>query len=452
MPRLDEVRSAMRDLEAKDIALDVIADDGVTQAQVLARYSTFAAELEDYVEWRDDQLDDGLEIIRQAYSSSETAESMDDEWSEFFLARGREASDRLTKRADGLDNHVPELKAYARRLATEESQFWAQLAVAPLARAAGDLAWQHRDLDVECERLEEKWESLLEDQNEDLNEKIESTLNEVHELFEEVVEELVTEWRGLIAKVEGVRLKPSDVPTGSVANAVGLILKGAATVIFTYTESLRSGTTAYLSTLTNLHQMQGGVAVLFTNVREQVREYLEQRRLETATETFDDAASDARDLAGKCPTPGQREDALRFTERVIDEVEPIIDAFELSYKRFVDTHREIFVGPVGPRAIEALIEPDVRERGLDAIADFDLERRLMALVDMSAPTIFVDIEGLSDDDKERIREIFLVEWRKLGEGLVAVKDDHLDDRLVQVGRDFVSKVVETMKSSKGGEE
>lgn len=441
----------MRDLEAKDIALDLIADDGVTQAQVLARYSTFAAEFEDYIEWRDDQLDDGLAVIKQAYSSSATGESMDDEWTDFFLARGREASDRLTKRAEGLDVRVPELKAYARRLATEESQFWVQLAMAPLARAAGDLAWQHRDLDVECDRLEDKWEALG-DQDEDIDEKIESTLQEIRELFEEVTEKLVAEQRGLIAKVEAVRLQPKDVPTGSFWNAVGLLLKGAATVIFTHTETLKSGTAAYLSTLTNLHQMQEGVAVLFTNMREDVRTYLEQRRLATATETFNDATSEARDLAARCPTPGQREDALRFVERVVDEVEPIIDAFELSYKRFVDTHREIFVGPVGPKAIEQLIEPDVRDRAFDAIDDFDLERRLQELVDTNAPTLFVDVEGVTEDDKEKIREIFMVEWRKLGEGLIAVKDDHLGDRVVQVGRDFVAKVTAKVKDSKGGEQ
>lgn len=451
MPRADEVREILRDLEQKDIALDLMADDGVTQAQVLARYSTYAAQFGEYIEWRDDALDDGLEMITRAYSSSDTGESLDDDWSEWFLARGSEASDRLNKLADGLDNHVPELKAQARTIATQEAQFFAQLAAAPLARAAGELAWQHRDLDTECTRLEDKWEELG-DQDEDIDEKIESTTKEIVELLRGVVDKLVEEQRGLIAKVEAVRIDPSQPVTGSTGNALSTLAKGVATVVFSETERLKTSTATYLATLTNLHQMQEGVAVLFTNMREDVRKYLEQRRLATANETFDDAASDARDLAGKCPTPGQRDDALRFIERVVDQVEPIVDAFELSYKKFVDTHREVFVGPVGPKAIERLIEPDVRERGFQQIEDVDLERRLQELVDTSAPTIFVDVEGLSDADKEEIRSVFLVEWKKLGEGLVTVKNDHLTDRLVSAGREFVSRVTSRVKDSKGGEQ
>jgi hypothetical protein len=451
VPRADEVREILRDLEQQDIALDVMADDGVTQAQVLARYQTFAAQFTEYIDWRDDQLDDGLEIIGQAYSSSATGDSLDDDWSEFFLARGREASDRLNRLADGLDNHVPQLKARARAIASEEAQFFAQLAAAPLARAAGELAWQHRDLDVECARLEDKWEQLG-DQDEDIDEKIEATTNDILKLLEEVVEKLVTEQRGLIAKVEAVRIDPSQPVTGGVGNALGLIAKGVATVVFSETEKLKATTAAYLQTLTGLHQMQEGVTVLFTTMRDDVRKYLEQRRLATANETFDDATSAARDLAGKCPTAGQRDDAVRFIERVVDEVEPIIDAFELSYKRFVDVHREVFVGPVGPAAIERLIEPDARERGLEQIEDFDLEDRLQQLVDTSAPTIFVDVEGLSDADKEEIRSVFMVEWKKLGEGLVAAKNDHLTDRVVTTGREFVSKLTGKLKDSKGGEQ
>jgi hypothetical protein len=240
--------------------------------------------------------------------------------------------------------------------------------------------------------------------------------------------------------------------TGEVGNALSLIAKGVATVIFTETEKLKTSTAAYLQTLTGLHQMHEGIAVLFTNMRDDVRTYLEQRRLATANETFDDAASTARDLAGKCPTAGQRDDATRFVERVVDQVEPIIDAFELSYKRFVDVHRDVFVGPVGPAAIERLVEPDVRERSLERFADFDLEGKLQQLVDTAAPTIFVDVEGLTDTDKEEIRSVFMVEWKKLGEGLVAAKNDHLTDRVVTTGREFVARLTGRLKDSKGGEQ
>ena len=231
----------MRGLEQQDIALDLMADDGVTQAQVLARYSTFAAQFAEYIDWRDDELDDGLELIQQAYSSSETGESVQDDWEEFFLGRGREASDRINRLADGLDLHVPALRAYARRVAGEETQFFAQLAAAPLAHAAGQLAFLHRELDVETERLEDKWEELG-DQDEDIDEKIEATTKQIRELFEDVVEKLVAEQRGLIAKVEAVRIDPTQPISGSVTNALTLLAKGAATVIFSETERLKATT------------------------------------------------------------------------------------------------------------------------------------------------------------------------------------------------------------------
>ena len=198
--------------------------------------------------------------------------------------------------------------------------------------------------------------------------------------------------------------------------------------------------------------MQEGVTLLFTNMREDVRQFLAARRLATATEVFNNASRDALDLAGRCPTAGQRDNATRFVERVVDAVEPFIGAFELSYKEFVDTHREVFVGPVGPRIIEELLEGDERERTWEEIEDFDLDARLQQLVDTAAPTIFVDVEGLSDKDKEEIREVFLVEWRKLGEGLVTVRNDHLGNRVVGVMREWTDRGVALVTGSKGGEQ
>jgi hypothetical protein len=451
MPRLDEIRENLRNLEQKDIAGALAANNGAAQAQILARYQTLGAQLADYVDWRDDQLDGGLGIIGRAYSSSETGDSVDDAWSEYYLALGRHAFDRLNRFGDGLEQAlVGELKTYTRGLAVEESQFFAQIAAAPLARAAGELAWQFRDLDAEQADLEDNWEKLGGDSG-DVGEKIAAVTADIEELFEEVTATLIAEQANLIDKLEDLRPNPQATPTSWIA-AVAEVVKAGAMLVAVQTELLKRTTSEYLATLIGLHRMQEGVTVLFTDMRESVRRYLDQRRLATATATFDDAARDARDLAAKCPTAAQRDDAGLFIERVVDEVEPVIDAFELSYKRFVEVHRAVFVGPVGPAAIDAMIQPDPRERALGQLEFFDLEARLQRLVDASAPTIFVDLAGISDQDKAEIRSVFLVEWRNLGAGLVSAKDDHYPARLATVTREYVTRLRDWLNNSKGGEQ
>jgi hypothetical protein len=182
-----------------------------------------------------------------------------------------------------------------------------------------------------------------------------------------------------------------------------------------------------------------------------VRRFLEPRRLQVAKALFESAAAGSRDAVGKCPTAEQRADALVVIERAIDEVEPIIEEFELAFESFVDDYREVFVGPVGSATIERLISDDVRERERDALDDLDLEDRLQQLVDTSAPTIFIDVEGLTDTDKQEIKDVFLAEWRRLAEGLVAAKNDHLTDRVVAVSREFGTRMTGRLKDSKGGE-
>src|SRR4051794_11480837 len=105
----------LRNLEEQDIAVAVASNDGAAQAQVLARYTAFSASFRvaDYVDWRDHQLDAGLPIIARAYSSGETGESVGHAWSEYLLAQGREAFDRLSHAGDGLEQAlVPALRGY----------------------------------------------------------------------------------------------------------------------------------------------------------------------------------------------------------------------------------------------------------------------------------------------------------------------------------------------------
>jgi len=449
VPRLDELRTSLDPLEAEDIRLDVIADDPMTEIQVRARYTAYLAGLSDYIDWRDDQIDDGVDILQQTYSAGTTADTLNQQWTDFFLARGRDAADRLNRLADGVDARAPSLRPRARAVVSEETQFWAQIAAMPIAHAAGQLVAMRFELDTARDQLADKWEALG-DQDDDLDDKIARATADLQGVLTKAVEQVVAEQRGLVSKVEGVRYDP-QARIDDWKGALVALLKAAATVIFTQTEALKASTESYLKDLTTLHQQQDGVAVLFVQMRADVRGFLEQRRLRNAEELFDDASDGSRDLAGRCPTDQQRVDALAVAERAIDVVEPIVDALERSFKDFVDAFRDVFVGPVGPATIERLLEIEVRDREVDALADLDIEGRLQQLVDASAPTIFIDIDGISEEDRESVREVFLVEWKRLAEGLVAAKNDHLTQRVAQVVSDFSDRAKQKLLASPGGE-
>ena len=330
MPRMDEVRALLAPLEQEDVRLDVIAEDAITETQVHVRYQTYLAGFTEYIDWRDDQMDEGIDVLRESDSSSTLAETLNRQWSDFFLARGRDAADRLNRLADNVDFHAPALRARSRSIVTEETQFWAQLAAAPLAQTAGELVHRRYELATEQERLADKWEALG-DQTEDLSEKTARATTELTKVLREVVEQIVAEQRGLVSKVEGVRLDPSAL-IKDWQDALVALLKAAATVIFTATERIKGSTESYLRDLTNLHQQTEGVAVLFVQMRDDVRRFLEPRRLQIAKALFESAAAASRDAVGRCPTAEQRADALAVIERAIDEVEPIIDEFELAFE------------------------------------------------------------------------------------------------------------------------
>jgi hypothetical protein len=457
VPRADEIREMLHDLEDRDIAAALATNDGAAQARVLARYTAFSAQVVEYVDWRDDQLDAGLPIIGRAYSAGETGESVDHAWSEYFLARGREAFDRLSRAGDSLEQAwVPALRGYTLNLAVEESQFFAHLAAAPLARAAGELARQYRDLDVEQAHLKGQWQNMG-GQDGDVNARIDGVTRELFEVFRAVTAELIAAQRGVISQVEQIDFSVfidvlSQVPGVPLPDVLAEPLKQLGKQYLAETQRLRRATEAYMTELVGLHRMSGGVAVLFINTREGVRNYLGPRRLETANATFDTAARDARDLAARCPTEEQRVDASRFIDRVVDEVEPVVDAVGLSYRQFVGAHDRVFVGPVGPAAIDTLLQPEVRERAVREFESFDLETRLQQLVATDAPTLFLDIDGLSDQDRQQVREVFLVDWRTLGQGLVAVNNDHLTPRVAEAARSFVAALLGLLKLSRGGEQ
>jgi hypothetical protein len=444
-------------LEDGDIAVALATNDGAAQTQVLSRYTTFSTQVAEYLEWRDHQLEAGLPIIGRASSPGETGESADRSWSEYCLARGREAFDRLSRAGDTLEQAwVPALRGYTRTLAVEESQFFANLAAAPLARAAGDLGEQKRNLELEQGRLTGQWNNLG-GQSGPVNAKIAGVTKELFEVFKAVTAELIAAQRGVISLVEQIDFSVfidvlSQVPGVPLPDVLADPLKEAGKQYLSATQSLRRSTEAYTTELVGLHRSSEGVAVLFINAREAVRNYLKPRRLENANATFGAAARDARDLAARCPTVEQRVDASRFIDRVVNMVEPVVEEIGSSYRRFVDTHSGLFVGPVGPAAIDTLLQPEVRERAVRDIESFDLETRLQQLVDTDAPTLFLDIGGLSDQDKQQVREVFLVEWRKLGQGLVAVNNDHLTPRVADAARSFLAALHDMFDRSKGGEQ
>src|SRR3712207_53623 len=111
MPRLEEVRGVLAPLEEEDIRLDVLAEDPVSEAQVHVRYQTYLAGFGEYVDWRDDQMDEGIDVLRESGSSDTLGERLQCDWSDFFLGRGREAADRLNRLADNVDFHAPALRA-----------------------------------------------------------------------------------------------------------------------------------------------------------------------------------------------------------------------------------------------------------------------------------------------------------------------------------------------------
>ena len=113
-------------------------------------------------------------------------------------------------------------------------------------------------------------------------------------------------------------------------------------------------------------------------------------------------------------------------------------------------NKGIFVGPVGDKSIEEILELRHKQQSWDEITRFNVQRKLKDIYDDTAPSWKLELDGLSDEDKRDIENMLKVELERLSRGIIAVSNDTAFNRLGRYYSDTTSKLKDKIKSSKGG--
>lgn len=446
--RWEELQAEVKTPEARD--LERVGERGAEQAQVLARYSGFMAGVAKYIDWRDRALNDTLSLLKEE-SSSLTGTGQQSKWIDTFSRRGEEAFKMLVDLVKGIreiEKIAPQLREIGEKVAQQESAFFAQLGRAPLAFFQGQVQQYTAEFHREKESLENKWKSL-EEQDRPIDQRLAETSRQILRLFEETVAKVTADQRGVEEKLRDVKVDPSQPMTGSVMNTLGNLLKMGVQAVMERLEPHRKTADEYHATLLELYKREETMVVLFTQIREAVREFLKKTNLDTATREYNEASRNALDVAGQCPTDRQRDDARRFIEKAIETVKPHMEKFKNEYEAFIGANKGIFVGPVSPKTIDDLLEPAERERSWEEIERFNIQGKLQEIYDRAVHWN-VDIDGLTDEDLKALRATWEIELERLGRGIVAAKEDRMIDQMKALFKDRRRELAERAQNSQGG--
>jgi hypothetical protein len=194
------------------------------------------------------------------------------------------------------------------------------------------------------------------------------------------------------------------------------------------------------------------LVVLFTQIRESVREFVKRTNYESATREYNETTANAESLASGCPTSGGQKDALLLARAAADAVKPFMDELKHGYEDFMNEFRDVFVGPVGDKTVEELLELSENLHTWEDIERFNLPGRLDAALQDFGNSWKVNVDGLSDDDKEALRLVWKTELDELAKGIIEAKEDRVRDQIGQYLRDKKKALMDKIRSSKGGGE
>lgn len=406
------------------------------------RYDKFKKSLDGYIDWRDKALNNALPILKNE-STSITGSAQKDKWDDYFAKQDQEAFKMILGFVPD-DENTPKLRLFAEAISAQESAFFGKLSSMPLAWYQGQIQEYTYQFYREMNSLEGKWHTI-ENNDKSVDAKIKKTSKEILSLFEKIVKEIIDEEHKVESKI---RDSTPGLPSGPISLIIEILKLGVVHVL-NKTNELKKGLDEYVNDLMSLYKNEETMVILFNQTRTGVKKFLEKTNLDTATDEFEETCKNSLAMASQCPTKGQQEDAKRFTEKGIAIVKDFFAEFKGQYEEFVSETRGIFVGPVGDKTIEAILETRDTQQAWEEITKFNVQRKLKELYDDMFRAWEIDVDKLSDEQKKEIESVWKTELERLSRGIVAASNDKAFDRLKKYFGDRES-LKEKVKNSRGG--
>lgn len=438
--RWDEIEDKIKATEEMEIG----SKDELEILPILTRYTTFTDSMKKYMDWRDKALNNALPILKNE-STSITGSAQKDKWDDHFAKMGQEAHKMILGFVPD-DDKTPLLRLFSEGIATLESIFFTKLKSVPLAWFQGQVQVYTYQFYKEMNSLEGKWKNLL-SKDQSIDSKVKDTSAKVLEIFKNIVNELVTQERAgeaALLKSIGIAKRTPGLPLemNAALTAVQVMLRKA--------QSFQKSIDDLVKIYMDAYKNEETVVILFDQTRNGVREFLNKTNFDTASDEFEATCKNSIDIAKQCKTKGQIEDAVKFIEKAIPLVKNLFDNFKSQYEEFIDDNRGIFVGPVGDKQLEEILERRSMEYAWRDISGFNIQQKLKDIHNDTVRTWHVDINGLTDEQRKEIEDFWRVELERLGRGLRLVAEGSTWDRTKQIFTTNRKQLESRVSSSKGG--
>lgn len=355
------------------------------------KYEAVADGLNDYIQFRNQALAESLKLLKES-SSSATAKSQRDKWSQFHRAKGQEAFKRISGLVKDEKEHLF-FRTFVESLASQESGFFILLSQSPLAWWQGRTLEWRREFEDQEEFLLDKWEEY-EDRDKSIDDKVDDVTKEILEIFQKALQQAVYDNKKAAEKLREIYKGVSMADAASnPATPSNLELADQA---LDRLDHLVSDAETLAKRYRDAYKGEETIVVLFGKTRASVKEFLDKTNLEAAIDEFEAAKKKSLDLAGQCIPKGQQEDFKRFVELAAKEAEATLDAFEKAYNELINDFRGIFIGPVGDKTVENLVEKQLWDRFTGQVQRLNIQSELKKIYDDAREWWSIPLDGLDD--------------------------------------------------------
>ena len=326
---------------------------------------------------------------------------------------------------DGLDDiKEPTIGAlgFLNVFASHESAFYQSLAGVTAAEARDHIVTIRIRLAGMTEVLDEKWETIL-DQDETLDERAKKMAQEIRSDLDTVIKEAAEGHKDAAELIADGIKKYAESPTAPTPKTGDEIIDGIISIVKSSLGPLiatwqatstrgESRVRAYRSLFTSERR----VLVMFEEVRDDVKEFLEDNDFPRAEKAYATAKSSLDSFVSSAKTSGQSSDASELRGDLVDQLAAHLKDAADVYGTFVGKHKEKFFGALGPNIKRELVEPDAWEDYADFVEGYGLDAKLRSWQDNATNYFGVDLGRLPNDHREQLKT-----------GLRAIVEDLIDE-------------------------
>jgi len=328
-------------------------------------------------------------------------------WSDHFSDFGSDAAEELARLVGDSKLIQTPFVAAVKKIASQESSFFAAVAKMPLATAQGRILEWYGQYVREEQNLRDDWEELKEDGS-DLAEELAEAMKEIAEVFDAAVkkaaekvrdaEEALRRWLPVLEKLEDLISRGEPGAAGTAIQSLRHAIEAIS--------ALRPSVETIDGRFRSLYKSHETVSVvLFGKTRTEVEGFLDKVNLEKAVKDFETAAGTCVGLAQGLKPDGQRDDAEDLVSEMIDRAHETLDDFEGFFEEFVDDFDEIFIGPVGDRTVEDLVNRQLSIRNSDFFQRLNVQSELRKIYDSARNSLNLSFGSLPADQRKALEEI-----------------------------------------------